>query len=210
MKKITFLSILALCLTALSFTSCNSDSDSFQYPTQTEAYNMMVKIAGTGFNSGKIIFPGDSIDKETQWKTDSTYTTVTINPRDSSYTISDFPVSKLANYVKKAELSSLIAKLPNQTIKGKLLAVDKENLGFGTVTDNIKFTNSEGKEVQLAFYGGYTNYSLAGITQNKKNFVLYLTPGAIYVDKKLQDDAIRTYTSYGYTLPYIVRVVYSL
>lgn len=210
MKKITIFSILALCLMVLSFCSCNSDSDTYKYPTTTEAYNMMLQIAGRGYNSGKIYFPGDSIDKNTKWKADSVVTTIHVNPTDSSYTISNFPVSKLSNYIKDETVSKAFAKLPDLTLKGKLLAADAQNLGFGTVTDNISCTMEDGKVATLAFYAGYSNYSIAGPTTDKKRFVIYLTPGAIYIDGKLKSDYVRTYTNYGYAFPYIVRAVYSL
>ena len=45
MKKITLFSILAVLFAAMSFTSCNSDSDNgIQLPTKQEAYNMMLTV----------------------------------------------------------------------------------------------------------------------------------------------------------------------
>lgn len=211
MKKFTLFSILALCLMALSFSSCNSDSDNtYNYPSTTEAYNMMLQIAGRGYNSGKIYFPGDSIDKNTKWKADSVIATIRVNPTDSSYTISNFPVSKLSNYIKDETISKLFAKLPDQTVTGKLLAADAQNLSFGTITNNITCTAEDGKVVTLRFYAGYTDVSAAGATKDKKKFVIYISPGAIYIDGNLKDGYVRTYSYYGYTYPYIVRAVYSL
>ena len=48
MKKITLFSILAVLFAAMSFTSCNSDSDNgIQLPTKQEAYNMMQTVAAS-------------------------------------------------------------------------------------------------------------------------------------------------------------------
>ena len=201
MKKFKLFAILAVCFAALSFTSCNSDSDSgMQVPSQVEAQAMLSKIGGSHLSG--MLFIGDTNNKIEK---DSVGQLICrVNVSDSTYTVQDFPVSKFARYVKNENLKKAIEALPNQTIKGKLYPYQYASSLFCTQLDNITFKTAEGKDAALAFYGGLTNYSLAGYAQNK-NFAIYLTPGGIYVDNQLQNDALYTSTSsyYGGSVPYI-------
>ena len=209
MKKITILSILATFLVALSFTSCdtgNSSDSSSSLPSTTEARAMLSKFAGT-HNCG-ILFPGDSTRSIAK---DSTTNTISINASDSTFTITNFAVKNLAKYVKDTELSKAIAALPNQTLKGKLYPYNYSSYLFCSATENITFKNADNKDVTLMFYTGYTNYALAGLSSDKTSFLLYLTPGTIYVDKTQRSDALYTGTNiYGYSYPYIMYVKYTL
>lgn len=215
MKNLKLFSILAVFVTALSFTSCNSDSDnSYQLPSKQEAFNMLSKVSG--YHPCGILFPGDETDKNNIIKKDSVYgnTDFYVNERDSSYTISNFPVSLLAKYIKDESISKAVAALPNQNLKGKLLPYDPASTLFGSVTDNITFKNASGDDVVIAFYAGYNNYALAGYATNqttkKQSFMMYLTMGAIYVNKQQKTDALKYQTGYYGSAPYIVYLQYNL
>lgn len=200
MKKITLFSILAVLFAAMSFTSCNSSSDNgIQLPTKQEAYTMMLNVSGS--HQCGILFPADK-NNNIQEK-DSIVTSITINPSDSTYLISDFPVKLLAKYVKNEKYSKLISELPNQTLSGKLYPVDATSLFFYTATNNITFKDEQNNNYTMKFYA-LNGYAAAGLDQTKKNFLLYLTPGAIYNGTEMVNDAFKTTVGTYGSVPYIM------
>ena len=200
MKKITLFSILAVLFAAMSFTSCNSSSDNgFQRPTKQEAYNMMLTVGGS--HQCGILFPADK-SNNIQEK-DSIVTNITINPSDSTYYISNFPVKLLAKYVKNEKYSKLISEVPNQTLSGKLYPVDATSLFFYTATNNITFKDEQNNNYTMKFYA-LNGYAAAGLDQTKKNFLLYLTPGAIYNGNEIVNDAFKTAAGTYGPVPYIM------
>jgi hypothetical protein len=200
MKKITLFSILAVLFAAMSFTSCNSSSDNgIQLPTKQEAYNMMLTVGGS--HQCGILFPADK--NNNIQKKDSIITNITINPSDSTYLISDFPVKLLAKYVKNEKYSKLISELPNQTLSGKLYPVDATSLFFYTATNNITFKDEQNNNYTMKFYA-LNGYAAAGLDQTKKNFLLYLTPGAIFNGNEIVNDAFKTAVGTHGPVPYIM------
>lgn len=200
MKKITLFSILAVLFAAMSFTSCNSSSDNgIQRPTKQEANNMMLTVGGS--HQCDILFPADknnNIQKE-----DTIVTSITINPSDSTYYISNFPVKLLAKYVKNEKYSKLISEVPNQTLSGKLYPVDATSLFFYTATNNITFKDEQNNNYTMKFYA-LNGYAAAGLDKTKKNFLLYLTPGAIFNGNEIVNDAFKTAVGTYGPVPYIM------
>lgn len=200
MKKITLFSILAVLFAAMSFTSCNSSSDNgFQLPTKQEAYQMMLQIGGT--HQCGILFPADT--NNNIQKKDSIVTSISINPSDSTYRISNFPVNLLAKYVKNEKYSKLISEVPNQTLSGKLHSLDATTPFFYTQTYNITFKDEQNNNYTLAFYA-LNGYAAAGFDKSKQNFLLYLTPGAIYNGTEMVNDVFKTTVGTYSSVPYIM------
>lgn len=200
MKKITLFSILAVLFAAMSFTSCNSSSDNgIQFPTKQEAYTMMLNVGGS--HQCGILFPADK-NNNIQEK-DSIVTNITINPSDSTYYISNFPVKLLAKYVKNEKYSKLISEVPNQTLSGKLYPVDATSLFFHTATNNITFKDEQNNNYTMKFYD-LNGYAAAGLDKTKKNFLLYLTPRAIYNGNEIVNDAFKTAAGTYGPVPYIM------
>ena len=198
MKKITLFSILAVLFAAMSFTSCNSSSDNgIQLPTQQEAYNMMLTVGGS--HQCGILFPADK-NNNIQQK-DSVETNITINPSDSTYRINNFPVKLLAKYVKNETYSKLISEMPNQTLSGKLYALDATTPFFYTATNNVIFKDEQNNNYTLKFYA-LNGYAAAGLDQTKQYFLLYLTPGAIYNGTEMVNDAFKTTVGTYGSVPY--------
>ena len=206
MKKIKLLSVLAMSLLAFAFTSCNTgDSDGFQWPTAAETQQLFSQIQG--YHNGGILFPGSygTTDAE-KFDKDSIATTCYFTPADSMLTVSNVPVAYFAKYIKDATLKAEIEKLPAQNLKIKVCPYNFNQQMFITGTNDITYTNSEGKKVQIQFYSGYSNYSVAYIgtkkTNNKKELAVYITPGRILVGGETKSNVFNTYTYNGYTNAY--------
>ena len=212
MKKITLLSVLAFIIATVAFTSCNTDGESYSLnlPDKQTAKSMLAKVAGQ--HDCGILFPGSTANKIEK---DSVATTFYVNEKDSSFTITDFPVKNLAKYMNDSILIKSVEALDNQTLKGKLLPYSEDGMMFGSLTNTITFKNLDGEETAIAFYGGYQNYSLAGYATStitgKQSFLLYMTPGAVYVNGTLKSSALKvmSYTQ-NIAVPYTIKLQYNL
>lgn len=207
MKKIKLLSVLAMSLLAFAFTSCNTgDSDGFQWPTPQESQALFSQIQG--MHNGGILFPGSigTTDAE-KFDKDSVTTYCYVTPSDSMLTIRQVEVSKFAKYFNDATLKAEVEKLPAQDLKIKLVPYKYNQQMFITATQDITYTNADGKKVQIQFYSSVlSNYCLAYIgtkkTNNKKELGVYITPGRVLVDGQTKTSALKTYTYGGYPQAY--------
>ena len=206
MKKIKLLSVLAMSLLAFAFTSCNTgDSDGFQWPTAQESQALFSQIQG--MHNGGILFPGSvgTTDAE-KFDKDSITTMCYVTASDSMLKVSNVPVSKFAKYFSDATLKAEVEKLPAKNLKIKLVPYSYNQQMFITVTQDITYTNADGKKVQIQFYTGLSNYSLAYIgtkkTNNKKELGVYITPGRVLVDGQTKASALKSYVYGGYSQAY--------
>lgn len=123
MKKITLLSLVAVLLTALTFTSCNTgDDNGYSYLTkeQQDAYQM--KMAGS--YSNLVLLFDHKNDANVKSQVDSVETSCTFSMRnDSTFTISNFPIKKLAEHISNPELKEAISKVGNQPVAGKYMVL---------------------------------------------------------------------------------------
>lgn len=206
MKKIKLLSVLAMSLLAFAFTSCNTgDSDGFQWPTPQESQALFSQIQG--MHNGGILFPGSvGTTVAEKFDKDSVTTYCYVTPSDSMLTIRQVEVSKFAKYFNDATLKAEVEKLPAQDLKIKLVPYNYNQQMFITATQDITYTKADGKKVQIQFYSGLSNYSLAYIgtkkTNNKKELGVYITPGRVLVDGQTKTSALKTYTYGGYAQAY--------
>lgn len=123
MKKITLLSLVAVLLTALTFTSCNTgDDNGYSYLTkeQQDAYQM--KMAGS--YSNLVLLFDHKNDANVKSQIDSVETSCTFSMRnDSTFTISNFPIKKLAEHISNPELKEAISKVEDKTVTGKYMVL---------------------------------------------------------------------------------------
>lgn len=206
MKKIKLFSIAAAFVAAFAFTSCNTDdSDGFQWPTPQESQALFSQIQG--MHNGGILFPGSvgATDAE-KFDKDSVTTYCYVTPSDSMLTVRQVEVSKFAKYFSDATLKAEVEKLPAQDLKIKLVPYKAAQQLFITATQDITYTNADGKKVQIQFYSGLSNYSLAFIgtkkTNNKKELGVYITPGRVLVDGQTKANALKSYVYRGYPQAY--------
>lgn len=202
MKKIKLFSIVAAFVAAFAFTSCNTgDSDGIQWPTPQESQALFSQIQG--MHNGGILFPGSvgTTDAE-KFDKDSVTTYCYVTPSDSMLTVRQVEVSKFAKYFSDATLKAEVEKLPAQDLKIKLVPYNAAQQLFITDTQDITYTNADGKKVQIQFY----NYSLAYIgtkkTNNKKELGVYITLDRVLVDGQTKANALKSYVYGGHLQAY--------
>lgn len=117
--KHTILALLCLCLAASSLTSClNSDGDNATYtpPTKEQRLNAMYETLGS--YTGKVYYM-PSMNAE---KADS----VDVNwmVRDSTLTISNFPLKIMAGYITDADAQKVLQNAPGVPVEYNLSLYD--------------------------------------------------------------------------------------
>lgn len=184
MKKITLLSLVAVLLTALTFTSCNIDDDnSYLTKEQQDAYQ--TKMAGSYPNL--VLLFDHKNDANVKNQVDSVETECYFSMRnDSTFTISNFPIKKLAEHISDPELKEAISKVEDRTVPGKYMVLPKSQTSQAyfsacpsPITLNLKY-GSDAKEHKVvlifsAYYAGGCIWATKQI-----GFPFYLT--YIFVD----------------------------
>lgn len=120
MKKITLLSLVAVLLTALTFTSCNTDDNGYSYLTKEQQDAYQTKMAGP-YRNLVLLFDHKN-DADGKNKVDSVETSCDFR-NDSTFTISNFPIKKLAEHISNPELKEAISKVEDKTVAGKYMVL---------------------------------------------------------------------------------------
>lgn len=123
MKKITLLSLVAVLLTALTFTSCNTgDDNGYSYLTKEQQDAYQTKMAGS--YSNLVLLFDHKNDADVNKQIDSVETSCNFSMRnDSTFTISNFPIKKLAEHISNPELKEAISKVEDKTVTGKYMVL---------------------------------------------------------------------------------------
>lgn len=184
MKKFKLLSVVAVCLAAFAFTSCNTGDDTYSYLTleQQKAYQSNMAMAGT-YSDMKILWDHKN-DADVKNQTDSVDTQVSISMiGDSTMTVRNFPIAKLAEHISDADLKKAISKVEPQTIKIKYMVLPNSNQSLAYIYAcpspiklNLNYgADNKSHEVVLnfgynAYYSGYCQW---GTKQMGFPFYLY-------------------------------------
>lgn len=123
MKKITLLSLVAVLLTALTFTSCNTgDDNGYSLLTKEQQDAYQTKMAGSYPNL--VLLFDHKNDADVKNQADSVETECYFSMRnDSTFTISNFPIKKLAEHISNPELKEAISKVEDRTVTGKYMVL---------------------------------------------------------------------------------------
>lgn len=123
MKKITLLSLVAVLLTALTFTSCNTgDDNGYSYLTKEKQDAYQTNMAGS--YSNLVLLFDHKNDANVKNQADSVETSCYFSTRnDSTFTISNFPIKKLAEHISNPELKEAISKVEDKTVTGKYMVL---------------------------------------------------------------------------------------
>lgn len=128
MKKITLFSILAAFVAALSFTSCNTDSDNGDSPLSKEAQKNFQMAMSVGSYDDMVVLFEKKNDANVKNQIDSVPSSVRISMTgDSTMSIANFPIAAIAEHISNKEehisnkdLSKAIAKEAPRTITCKV------------------------------------------------------------------------------------------
>ena len=188
MKKITLLSLVAVLLTALTFTSCNTGNDngySLLTKEQQDAYQ--TKMAGS-YRNLVLLFDHKN-DANVKNQADSVETECYFSMRnDSTFTISNFPIKKLAEHISNPELKEAISKVEDKTVTGMYMVLpnSQTNQAYfyaypSPINLNLKY-GSDAKEHKVVLVFSPDTYYAGGCIWATKQigFPFYLT--RIFVD----------------------------
>ena len=185
MKKITLLSLVAVLFTALTFTSCNTDDNGYSYLTKEQQDAYQTKMAGP-YRNLVLLFDhkNDADDKN---KVDSVETSCDFR-NDSTFTISNFPIKKLAEHISNPELKEAISKVGDKTVAGKYMVLpnSQTNQAYfyacpSPINLNLTY-GSDAKEHKVVLVFTTSSYYTGGCIWSTRQigFPFYLT--SIFVD----------------------------
>ena len=188
MKKITLLSLVAVLLTALTFTSCNTgDDNGYSYLTKEQQDAYQTKMAGS--YSNLVLLFDHKNDANVKNQIDSVETECYFSMRnDSTFTISNFPIKKLAEHISNPELKEAISKVEDKTVTGKYMVLpnSQTNQAYfyaypSPINLNLKYGSDSKEHKVVLVFTPDTYYAGGCIWSTKKiGFPFYLT--RIFVD----------------------------
>lgn len=178
-------------MAAMSFTSCNSDTDN-SYQGLTEAEIQQCFLATRGLYNGKVVFLA-----ENKANVNDKHDTLSVNweiTTDSTMTIYNFPVKALSEKIKyNDELKAAIAKLNPRTLKCAIQYASITPIQFLIGPENLDYDLEYGGEthkVQFRFWWGYPSFGAYQSTASQP-MQMSIWVYALYVDGNE--------TSYGIT-----------
>lgn len=188
MKKITLLSLVAVLLTALTFTSCNTgDDNGYSLLTKEQQDAYQTKMAGS-YRNLVLLFDHKN-DANVKNQADSVETECYFSMRnDSTFTISNFPIKKLAEHISNPELKEAISKVEDKTVTGMYMVLpnSQTNQAYfyaypSPINLNLKY-GSDSKEHKVVLVFTPDTYYAGGCIWATKQigFPFYLT--RIFVD----------------------------
>lgn len=188
MKKITLLSLVAVLLTALTFTSCNTgDDNGYSLLTKAQQDAYQTKMAGS-YRNLVLLFDHKN-DANVKNQADSVETECYFSMRnDSTFTISNFPIKKLAEHISNPELKEAISKVEDKTVTGMYMVLpnSQTNQAYfyaypSPINLNLKY-GSDAKEHKVVLVFSPDTYYAGGCIWATKQigFPFYLT--RIFVD----------------------------
>lgn len=188
MKKITLLSLVAVLLTALTFTSCNTgDDNGYSYLTkeQQDAYQMNM----AGSYSNLVLLFDHKNDANVKNQVDSVETSCNFSMRnDSTFTISNFPIKKLAEHISNPELKEAISKEEDKTVTGKYMVLPNSLTNqayFYACPSPINLTltyGSDAKEHKVVLVFTASSYYLGSCVWSTKQIGFPFNLSYIFVD----------------------------
>lgn len=186
MKKITLLSLVAVLLTALTFTSCNTgDDNGYSYLTKEQQDAYQTKMAGPYHNL--VLLFDHKNDANVKNQVDSVETSCDFR-NDSTFTINNFPIWKLAEHISNPELKEAISKVGKQPVAGKYMVLpnSKTNQAYfyacpSPINLNLPY-GSDSKEHKVVLVFTTSSYYTGGCIWSTRQigFPFYLT--SIFVD----------------------------
>ena len=193
MKKITLLSLVAVLLTALTFTSCNTGDDNGYTPLTPESQKTFQSLMAIGSYNDMVILYTKKNDANVNNQIDSVSSSVHVSMyNDSTMRITNFPVAALAEHISNKELSEAIAKEAPRTItcKYNVMPNSTSEVAYYIACPNVIELNlaygadNKSHKVQLAFMPDQMYYGYCTLKEPRKlGFQFYLVQ--LWVDGEL-------------------------
>lgn len=188
MKKITLLSLVAVLLTALTFTSCNTgDDNGYSYLTKEQQDAYQTKMAGP-YRNLVLLFDHKN-DANVKNQVDSVETSCYFSMRnDSTFTISNFPIKKLAEHISNPELKEAISKVEDKTVTGKYMVLPNSLTNQAYIYAcpspiNLDLTyGSDAKEHKVVLYFTANTYYVGSCDWSTKQIGFPFNLTYIFVD----------------------------
>ncbi len=210
MKKLTLFSVLAVLFAALSFTSCNSSDDSYSYLTKEQQDSYQTTISLGNYSDMMLHFSSKN-DADINHQTDSVQVSCSVSMyKDSTITMTNFPIAKMAQHITDADLKAAIAEEAPRNIKCKYMVLPESTNATAyfyirpeSLTMNLNVGGTT-KEVTFVFS---TATGVCNLTTKQMAFQFYLYQ--IWVDKK-QTSYLQNSTSTQYTsVPFLCQPRYT-
>ena len=190
MKKITLLSLVAVLLTALTFTSCNTgDDNGYSYLTKEQQDAYQTKMAG--FYPNLMLLFDHKNDANVKNQADSVETSCNFSMHnDSTFTISNFPIKKLAEHISNPELKEAISKVEDKTVTGKYMVLPNSLTNqayFYACPSPINLTltyGSDAKEHKVVLVFTASSYYVGSCIWSTKQIGFPFNLTYIFVDDK--------------------------
>ena len=184
MKKITLLSLVAVLLTALTFTSCNTDDNGYT-PLTPESQRTFQSLMSIGSYNDMVILYKKKNDANVNNQIDSVSSSVHVSMyNDSTMSIANFPIAAIAEHISNQELSQAIAKEAPRTItcKYNVMPNSTSEVAYYIACPNVIELNlaygadNKSHKVQLVFIPNQDYYGYCTLKDPRKlgfQFALY-------------------------------------
>ena len=185
MKKITLLSLVAVLLTALTFTSCNTGDDNGYTPLTPESQRTFQSLMSIGSYNDMVILYTKKNDANVNNQIDSVSSSVHVSMyNDSTMSIANFPIAAIAEHISNQELSQAIAKEAPRTItcKYNVMPNSTSEVAYYIACPNVielnlaYGANNKSHKVQLVFIPNQNYYGYCTLKDPRKlgfQFALY-------------------------------------
>ena len=193
MKKITLLSLVAVLLTALTFTSCNTGDDNGYTPLTPESQRTFQSLMSIGSYNDMVILYTKKNDANVNNQIDSVSSSVHVSMyNDSTMSIANFPIAAIAEHISNKELSEAIAKEAPRTItcKYNVMPNSTSEVAYYIACPNVielnlaYGANNKSHKVQLVFMPNQMYYGYCTLKEPRKlGFQFYLVQ--LWVDGEL-------------------------
>lgn len=188
MKRIKFLSMLFLAVSAMAFVSCDTDDDDKSLsPAEVQTCYNAVK----GSYSGKLIYQAADAGSNTA-KNDTLAVSWEINT-DSTMIIRNFPSKAIATAITDSALSKNIAEMPAQDIKCYIGFVRVSPVQWlinpvSLTYDNVPY--KDGSKVQVIFYVN-NYYSFGAFNSSNNAMQMQIVSAGVYIDGKFDSSLMK-------------------
>ena len=184
MKKFRLLTVLAAFVAAFSFTSCNTDGDSYTPLTLEQQKSFQTAMAVGSYNNMMLLF-----EKKNEANVNKQIDSVAVSCRvsmygDSTITMTNFPIAQLAEHISNKNLAEALAKEAPRTITCKYQVAPNSTSAMAyflacpsVIELNLTYgTDNKSHKVVLYFIPSQMYYGYCSLKEPKQlgfQFALY-------------------------------------